>query len=217
MCAKKNDASDAPVEVMSLHALDPSASLSHRAEVLTKNRFQVIMHNMDWIREQRQISQFYMCETDLEGTPKSSQMSAFRKGTLYIPFQTLVHMAVGYGYTPEQLMGQLLDAPEEDSAVPARPETEYAKYEGHYAIAYFNTDANLGENTRSMARAVSFGVLTLWHDPSGKQGQMQAVAFFNIGEPVCQQMMASLESCDRTAVRQIYEQAAQSTEAGSAR
>ena len=209
MCAKEwIPPEEAPLQVMGVNDFSPEDSLEAKVQKMAENRFAITIHNLDWLRRQRNISQSHMCNVELHGYPKSSQISAFRNLRQEIPFPTIIRFGLAFGYTPEQMTGQLLDAHSEAAHVSTRLEAELEKYVGHYFVAYFHTDANLGENSRSTARALSYGLLTIYRDGQSLKPSLRAVAFFNTTEAACCKLRTSLENSSSGTMRQVYTQAA---------
>lgn len=209
MCAKERMLpEEAPLQVMGLDDFSPEDSLEAKVQKMAKNRFAITMHNLDWLRRQRNISQSHMCNVELHGYPKSSQISAFRNLRQEIPFPTIIRFGLAFGYTPEQMTGQLLDAQNEVAHVSIRREAELEKYVGHYFVTYFHTDANLGENSRSTTHALSYGLLTIYRDGQSLMPSLRAIAFFSTTEAACRKLRASLENSGGSTVRQVDTQAA---------
>lgn len=160
---KRNHHSD-EVRVDSL-ADHKNGTLYERSNEMAQNRYEVFIHNVDYILSKKGISQAHMCDHDLEGLLRSQQLSTYRDPSRDIPFITIVRMALAFGYTPEQLIGQLLDQTEHSHQhlqSSLRPEEEYEKYVGAYNMAYFSTDAKYGDNKRSTARDLAFGILSVY-------------------------------------------------------
>lgn len=141
-------------------------TLDERVDAMVENRNEIVIHNIEYILQQRNITQAQMCSRDLEDTPQPSQIAAYKRKGRDIPFRTIARIAVAYGYTPEQLCGQLLDQTKGRGyaidKLPPRPNDEYLKYIGTYHMAYFGTDAKLGGNKRTTARSLAYGVLTIY-------------------------------------------------------
>lgn len=160
---KRNHYSD-EVRVDSL-ADHKDGTLYKRSNDMAQNRYEVFIHNVDYILSKKGISQAHMCEHNLEGLLRSQQLSTYRDTTRDIPFITIVRMALAFGYTPEQMIGQLLDQTEHSHQhlqSSHRPDDEYKKYVGAYHMAYFSTDAKYGDNKRSTARDLAFGILSVY-------------------------------------------------------
>lgn len=208
MCDKNQKPEhEPPVLVLTPEDFAPTDTLEDKMKRLENNRYQIVMHNMDYIRRQRNISQKDMCEIELQGTPTSSQMSAYRTARQPIPYRTIVRMAAAYGYTPEQLTGQMLDAATQTEPISPQLATDYQKYLGQYSVAYFNPASALGENQRTMARSIAFGVLTIYrHKEDGGNG-LRVAALLNAKEEVCRTLLALLEEDTETDPQRLYERA----------
>ena len=119
-------------------------SLYDRANEMAQNRYDIFITNVKYIQSQKGITQARMCEHDLEDLLKSPQLSAYRDRDKDIPYLAMVRLATAYGYTPEQLTGQLLEKQgsntQDTEKANARPREEYLKYVGTYHMAYFVTD-----------------------------------------------------------------------------
>lgn len=141
-------------------------TLDARVDAMVENRNEIVIHNIEYILQQKNIAQAHMCNVDLEGSPQPPQMAAYKKVGKDIPFRTIARIAMAYGYTPEQLCGQLLDQTGGRGyaidKLPPRPYDEYMKYIGTYHMAYFDNDAKLGGNKRTTARALSYGMLSIY-------------------------------------------------------
>lgn len=162
----KRNSSPGEVRVKGPVDITPLATLDDQVEEMVENRNEIVIHNIEYILQQKNITQAQMCSHDLGGTPLTSQITGYKRRGKDIPFRTITRIAVAYGYTPEQLCGQLLDQTSGrgyavDRLSP-RPYDEYMKYIGTYHMAYFGTDAKLGGNKRTAARALSYGVLSVY-------------------------------------------------------
>lgn len=162
----KRNQNPSEVRVMSNADLFDQETLDDRVDKLVENRNEIVIHNIAYILQKNNIAQAHMCNVDLEGTPQPPQLAAYKQRGRDIPFRTVARIAVAYGVTPEQMYGQLLDQTGGkghaiDKPAP-RPYDEYMKYVGTYHMAYFGTDARLGSNKRTTARALSYGVLSVY-------------------------------------------------------
>ena len=141
-------------------------TLDDKVEAMVENRNEIVIHNIDYILQQKNISQAHMCSEDLEGTPQPPQMAVYKKVGKDIPFRTVARIAMAYGYTPEQLCSQLLDQTggrgHAVDKLPPRPYEEYMKYIGTYHMACFATDTKPGDSKRTTARDLSFGLLSVY-------------------------------------------------------
>lgn len=199
----KRNAMPQQVHVMSAKEFAAIESLDARAEAMVENRNEVVIHNIDHILKSRGITQAHMCNEDLEGSPQPPQLASYRKPKQDIPFRKVARIAAAYGYTPEQMYGQLLDRQAPDgmvpSTVPRRSEEEYDKYVGTYHMAYFCTDARLGHNSRTAARSVCNGMLSICRvsDPGGAPA-LRAIAFFNCTEEESEALSLTTEAAHRS-------------------
>ena len=172
------------VRILGCADLDRDQSLDEKTEAMIENRNEVAIHNVEYQLGLNHISQAQMCNQDLEGSPKPTQMAAYKKVGKDIPFRTVARIGMRYGYTPEQMYGQLLDRSEEHSCTreqyPARPWEEYRKYVGTYHLAYLGTDARLGGNKRTTARCLRTGMLSVYPQ-EGSDGVtgLKVVAYTN--------------------------------------
>lgn len=141
-------------------------TLDEKVDEMVENRNEIFIHNLEYILQQKNMTQAAMCEEKLGNTPLSPQITGYKKKGKDIPYRTIARIATAFEYTPEQMTGQLLDqAGGRGYAVdkiPSRPSDEYKKYYGTYHMAYFGNDAQLGNNKRSTARALRFGLLTVY-------------------------------------------------------
>lgn len=181
---ERRNSTPGDVRVMSIAdflALEP---LDARVDAMVENRNAVAVHNIEFLLKKFNITQAHMCHIDLEGYPQPSQMAVFKKVGRDIPFRVIARVGMAYGYTPEQMFGQMLDQSGGRSysvdRLPTRPYDEYMKYVGTYHMAYFGTDAKLGGNKRSTARALSYGVLSIYPG-NAVDGipTLRVAAFFN--------------------------------------
>lgn len=163
---KRRNSKPGEVTVKTFGDIANIKSLNEKVEIIVENRNEVVIHNIELILQRESISQAHMCNVDLEGLPQPPQLAAYKKAGKDIPFRTITRIGLAYGYTPEQMCGQLLDQPDGRVISPntnaARPLKEYDKYIGTYHMAYFGTDAKLGGNKRTTARALSFGMLSVY-------------------------------------------------------
>lgn len=84
-------------------------TLDARVDEMVENRNEIAIHNIEYILQQKNIAQAHMCNEDLEGSPQPPQMAAYKKKGKDIPFRVIARVGMAYGYTPEQMFGQLLD------------------------------------------------------------------------------------------------------------
>lgn len=142
------------------------ATFDSQVNAIVENRNEIVIHNIEHILRDRNITQAHMCNVDLQGTPQPPQIAAYKKIDRDIPFRTMARIALAYGYTPEELCGQLLDRrqpdPGEDTCCPSRPAKEHQKYIGTYQMAFFRNDKPLGQNIRTCSRSLVFGVMSIY-------------------------------------------------------
>lgn len=154
------------VRVLSIADLPADATLESKTNLLMENRNEIVIHNLEYILKRENISQAAMCQDVLDNSPHPSQLSIYKKAGTEIPFWFVARVAAAYNYTPEQMYGQLLDRTDSFQHVAKklapRPEGEYQKYIGTYHLAYFSTEAKPGSNTRSTARSLTYGLLTVY-------------------------------------------------------
>ena len=193
------------------------STLDERTEALVENRCEVFIHNVEYLLHQHNITQTYMCNKDLEGSPRASKMAEYKKAGKDIPYHVIARVANRYGYTPEQMCGQLLDhAERHQAATPqplSRPASEYRKYIGTYHVAYTKTDATPGTNKRTTTRDLAYGLLSVYAG-SAVNGvpTLRVAAFLNCTDEerhtlVCQTREAEEHGGGRR-VRSCYEQIA---------
>jgi hypothetical protein len=163
---EKRNSNPGAVRVLGIADLPADADLELKANLMVENRNEIVIHNLEYILKRDGISQNTMCEKVLGGSPSPSQISLFKKTGSDIPFRTVARIAAAYNYTPEQMYGQLLDQSDNPYLVskklPIRPEGECRKYIGTYQLAYFSTEAKPGSNNRSTAKALTYGLLTVY-------------------------------------------------------
>lgn len=186
MAKKKERRNSTPekVQVKNISDFSDIQSFNEKVDALVENRNEVVIHNVEHILRQRNISQAYMCDRDLNGQPSSPQLTSYKKKGKDIPFRMVARIAMMYGYTPEQMYSQLLD--QANTPTPAantprlRPAQEYAKYVGTYSIAYFASDPKLGTNHRTTAQSLCFGVLSVFSGVAeGGAPSLNVLAFLN--------------------------------------
>lgn len=221
---KKRTDNPGDLYVMSVDDLSTIETLDERVDAMVENRNAIVMTNLEFIQRQRNISQAHMCNVDLEGTPQPPQMAAYKQEGRDIPFRTVVRIATAYGYTPEQLYGQLLEKVNSEgfaiNKTPPRPVEEYRKYLGTYNMAYFSTDAKLGGNKRSTARAIADGVMTIFFG-SANDGvpSLDILAFTNCTPEEQSELIKSVRDAERRgnsrAIRHCYENVAMVKKSGT--
>ena len=226
MTKKQTKRTDNPSELYVKKIEDIAAipSLDDKVDEIVENRNAIVMTNMDYIQRKRGLTQARMCNVDLEGTPQPPQMAAYKQVGKDIPYRTVVRLATAYGYTPEQLYGQLLEQVDANgfalNKTPPRPMKEYRKYLGTYSMAYFATDAKLGGNKRSTARAMAVGVMSVFFSSTVDGApSLDVLAFTNCTPEEQNQLIEAVREAERKgnvrAIRQCYETVATVKKPGS--
>lgn len=149
------------VEVLTAAELMQTRDLAQRVDRMVENRSTVFLHNVDHLCKKFDIKQARLCEDKLEGLLYSTQLSGYKKKGKDIPLRTMALVGAAFGYTLEQMCGQLLDREEVrvrvgDKTAP-RPHEEYQSYKGTYEFAYF-----AGEEASTTAASLAEGVLTVY-------------------------------------------------------
>lgn len=217
MKSNKRNSNPSEVRVKGPADISHFMTLNDKVDEMVENRNEIAIHNIEYILQQKKITQAQMCICDLENTPLPSQFAAYKRKKRDIPFRTIARIAVAYGYTPEQLYGQLLDQTKSrgydtDKTAP-RPNDEYNKYIGTYHMAYFSTDAKLGGNKRTTARALSYGVLSVYFG-NAVDGipTLRVAAFSNCTEQERNSLIRCLSNAEAQnssrGIRTCYEKAA---------
>ncbi len=213
----KRNAVPAEVQVLPVSQFQDLPTLDARVDAMVNNRNEVAIHNLDFILSQQGISQAKMCRDVLEGTPQPPQIAVYRSRDKDIPFRTVARIGMAYGYTPEEMYGQLLDHTGGQGLTPAglplRPAGECGKFPGTYQMAFFATDARQGSNNRTLSRALSFGVLSIYLEPGTERNpRLRAAALLNCTEEEKKRLLSCLADAERKgggrAVRTCYEQIA---------
>lgn len=162
---KRRNSKPSEVRVKSIADFEKQG-LNEKVDSIVENRNEIVIHNLEYLLKRENISQATMCQEILENSPLPSQISLFKKAGVDIPFRTVARIAAAYNYTPEKLYGQLLDQSDglshTSKKLSLRPEDEYRKYIGTYHLAYFKTDRKPGNNNRTTARSLSYGLLTVY-------------------------------------------------------
>ncbi len=208
------------VRVLRSEDLSGYGTLDARVDAMIENRNEVVIHNIECILQQRGIAQAHMCNVDLEGSPQPPQLAAYKKVGRDIPFRTVVRIGMAYGYTPEQMYGQLLDqTPAHGGAgEQPRPYSEHIKYVGTYHMAFFGTDAKLGGNKRTTARSLSNGVVSVYmNGTDGGRPVLRVAAFLNCTDDERDALTAAARRAESAGngVRACYEAAAGRRSEGS--
>lgn len=176
-------------------------TLDAKVEAMLENRYEIVIRNVEYLLRKHGISQAEMCSKYLGNCPQPPQMTAYKKVGKDIPFRIIVRIGLAFGYTPEQLSGQLLELSDgRGQAVdklPPRPYNEYMKYVGTYHMAYFNTDAAIGDNRRTAARDLANGVLTIYAgDAVDGVPVLRVIAFTNCTEAEHDKLIRTVSSAE---------------------
>lgn len=210
----RRNANPGTLSVMSVHDLLSEWSLDRKEDEMVENRYEIFIHNLEYLLQKMNISQARFCEELLDARPQPPQLAAYKKVDKDIPFRTVVRIAIACGYTPEMLLSQLLDQVDANgfaiNKTPPRPVEEYRKYLGTYSMAYFATDAKLGGNKRSTARAMADGVMSIFFG-SASDGvpSLNVLAFTNCVDDEQERLLKAVREAERKgntrAIRQCYE------------
>lgn len=178
-------------------------TLDAKVEAMLENRYDIVIRNVEYLLHKHGISQAEMCSKYLQNSPQPPQMTAYKKVGKDIPFRVIVRIGMAFGYTPEQLSGQLLELSDgRGQAVdklPPRPYDEYMKYVGTYHMAYFNTDAAIGDNRRTAARDLAAGVLTIYAgDAVDGVPVLRVIAFSNCTEAEHDKLIRTVSSAQQS-------------------
>lgn len=214
---KRRNQDPGAVSVMSLNDLLDDWSLDRKEDEMVENRYEIFIHNLEYLLQKKNLAQARLCEDLLEGRPQPPQIAAYKKVGKDIPFRTIVRIAIACGHTPEMLLNQLLDQVDINGfaihKTPPRPVEEYRKYLGTYSMAYFATDAKLGGNKRSTARAMADGVMSIFFG-SANEGvpSLDVLAFTNCAGDEYGKLLMAVREAERKgntrAIRQCYENVA---------
>lgn len=192
-------------------------SLYDRANEMAQNRYDIFITNVKYIQSQKGITQARMCEHDLEDLLKSPQLSAYRDRDKDIPYLAMVRLATAYGYTPEQLTGQLLEKQgsntQDTEKANARPREEYLKYVGTYHMAYFVTDPKNDDELCTTANSLAGGLMTIYaENATGNVPTLKVIAFTNCTEQEQEKLLATVRSAEASrsirGIRECYTQLA---------
>ena len=106
-------------------------NLDARVQAMMENRYEIVIRNVEYLLRKHGISPAEMCSKYLGNTPQPPQMTAYKKEGRDIPYRVIVRIGMAFGYTPEQLSGQLLELSEgggqAGGGVSPRPYAEHMK------------------------------------------------------------------------------------------
>ena len=192
---KSKKRNEGVVRVLGRADLNQIENLNQRIDDMMENRFEIFIHNVDYLLATHNIAQNTLCSEMLPGILHPTQMSGYRNKGRAIPFDKMVAVAALFGYTVEQICSELLDDPttarERNRPVSLRPPEECKKYYGTYELAFFDTGKPLGANNRATKDALAQGIMTVYPgNPVNGIPTLQAIAFVNCTD----EEMAALKS-----------------------
>lgn len=169
MPKKKDNAEyrdDKDLRVLSVTELMSVKSLPERIDLMTENRNAVFIHNLEYLRKKHELSQAELCEDKLDSMIHSAQLSGYKVKGRDIPLRTMSLVACAFGYTVEQLCGQLLDQEDVRTHVgdkyAPRPFEEYLGFFGTYEFAYFTDNSKKGVKQCATTPCLGKGLLTIY-------------------------------------------------------
>ena len=155
-----------PVTVLQAADLDSCSSLGEKVDKMCENRYDIFLHNVEYLRKKYKLSQAQLCSKKLCGRISTQQMATFKNPGKDIPLNAIIAVASAFDLTLDEMCGQLLDKKPQLSEGPAfvlnRPIEEYEKYTGLYDLVYFDPSKPLGKNPNPAADALCGGVLTIY-------------------------------------------------------
>lgn len=181
---KSKKRNEGVVKVLSRADFNQIENLNQRIDDMMENRFEIFVHNVDYLLATHNIAQNTLCNDMLPGILHPAQMSGYRNKGRAIPFDKMAAVAALFGYTVEQICSELLDDPttarERNRPVSARPPEECKKYYGTYEMAFFDTGKPLGANNRSTENSLAHGIMTVYPgNPVNGIPTLQVIAFVN--------------------------------------
>ncbi len=157
---------DKDLRVLSAAELMSVKSLPERINLMTENRNAVFIHNLEYLRKKHELSQAQLCEGKLDSMIHSAQLSGYKLKGKDIPLRTMSLVACAFGYTVEQLCGQLLDQEDIKTNIgdkhSPRPFEEYLGFFGTYEFAYFTDNVKMGAKLSTAASFLGKGLLTIY-------------------------------------------------------
>ncbi len=159
-------------------------SLYKQMDAMLENRYEVFLHNVEYLCRREGLTQAKLCSDKLEGAVSSPQFTGYKQRGRDIPFRVMVLIATAFGVTVEDMCGQVLDeamdAGEDGKPNLGRPLEEYEKYLGTFDLAYFDTSAPLGLNAGATESNLARAVLTIYATRNAiGMVQFHATAIFN--------------------------------------
>lgn len=202
---KFRDADPSAAYVMNADDLRADWSLNEKEEKLAENRYNIFIHNLMYILNKHGMTQADLCKL-LGGSPLPPQITGYKEVGKNIPYRTMVRISVALGYSPEEMTSQLLDREEDSNQAHSRPKEECRKYVGTYSMSFFATEAKLGGNRRSIARAMADGVMSIFF---GKTidgiPSMEVLAFMNCTEEEQEKLLRTVREAERKGNTQLIE------------
>lgn len=145
---------------------DQPRSIVQQADALAENRFEVFIHNLEYLLAKNNISQAVLCERELDGNLSSPQLTSYKHRGKDIPFHAMALVAAYFHTTVETMCSTLMDemelTPGGTLAALGRPASECNKYLGTYDLAYFDTGKQVGKNTRTTAQSLGYGLMSVY-------------------------------------------------------
>ena len=199
---ERRNAPGTECRVKSVEDFEHEGSLDAKVKAMLENRHEIVIRNVEYLIRKEESSQAELCAKKLEGSPGTQQMTSYKKVGKDIPYWVITRVAMSFGYTPEQFSGQLLEKSGGQGQVagklPLRPKSEYPKYIGTYHLAYFKTDAALGDNRRSAARDLANGMLTVYPgDAVDGIPTLHVIAFFNCTDQEADRLARTVSNAER--------------------
>lgn len=164
--ARSDQRSVGPIRVKSAADFAAIPELSERCNKMVENRYEIFIHNVDYLCTKNNISKNRLCEVELEGMLNPAQLCAFRHKNRDIPFRAMALIAARFNIPVEKICGELLDEPNSNNeqlpAVSRRPPEEYNKYVNTYDLVFFDTGKPLGRNSATTSDSLAKGILTIY-------------------------------------------------------
>ena len=183
--------------VMNVLDIPANWNMNEKEAQLTENRYNVFIHNLMYILNKRNMTQADLCKL-LDGGPLPPQITVYKEVGKNIPYHTIVRISAALGYSPEDMTGRLLDREEDGSRTYSRPVEECRKYVGTYSMRFFATEAKVGGNRRSTARAMADGVMSIFFGKAmDGLPSMEVLAFMNCTEEEQEKLLRTVREAER--------------------
>ena len=98
-----------PVTVLQAADLDSCSSLGEKVDKMCENRYDIFLHNVEYLRKKYKLSQAQLCSKKLCGRISTQQMATFKNPGKDIPLNAIIAVASAFDLTLEEMCGQLLD------------------------------------------------------------------------------------------------------------